>query len=416
MRRPVPMTQVDWLVDCVIAAGAFGFGLLQLTFSANIFVPDDFIRRMLGIHAITPSVLGIAATLATSLPLVFRRRYPWPVFVCSLGLWAAFEWTGGVESFSAVSPLVALFTLACECGRGQTVAAGAAMLAVTLFSAADGRNSALAALLVAQNAALVVAVSFAGYALKARGDYLEAAEARLEQAERLRASEARRAEEAERTRESEASRRVEAERVRIAREVHDITAHSLSAVSVQAAAAMRLVDSDPAAAKDAIGEIRATSKSALADMRSMIGVLRGGDSAAETSPTAGTERLGDLASFLEGAGVECELSVDGYDRSRVPAHVDVAVFGIAREACTNIVRHSEAGRAAIGLAAEGGEAVLSVCDDGKGMQQSAPESGHGIEGMRERVRLLGGSLDVGPSEKGGTCVCARIPVPCEKEA
>lgn len=415
--RPVPMTPTDWLVDCVVAAGVFGFGLLQLTFSANIFVPDDFMRRMLGIHAITPSLLGILATLAISLPLVVRRRFPWPVFACTLALWMAFEWTGGVESFSTASPLVALFTLACECGRGQTVAAASAMLGVMLLSSMGGRNSGLTALLVVQNVALVIAVAFAGYALKARGDYLEAAEERAEEAEKLGASEARRAEEAERTRESEARRRVEEERVRIARELHDVTAHSLSAVSIQAAAAERLVDVDPAAAKESIAALRATAKDALADMRSMVGVLRSGEEA-QLEPTEGTDRMPSLEDYLEGAGVECDLFMLGYDRAVVPTHVDVALFGIAREACTNIVRHAQAAHATIALRDLGEDIVLCVCDDGRGMPEGwalaeaarMPGSGgHGIVGMRERVRLLDGTFAVTPAKGGGTCIEAAVP-------
>lgn len=429
LRHPVQMTATDWLVDCVIAAGAFGFGLLQLTFSANIFVPDDFMRRMLGIHAITPSLLGVLATLAISLPLVARRRYPWPVFVVTLLLWMAFEWTGGVESFSAVSPLIALFTLACECERGQTVAAASVMLAIMLLSSLGGRSSGLTALLVVQNVVLVIAVAFAGYALKTRSDYLKAAEERAEEAEKLSASEARRAEEAVLTRESEASRRVEAERVRIARELHDVTAHSLSAVSIQAAAAERLVDVDPEAAKESIAALRATAKEALADMRSMVGVLRSGEDA-QLEPTEGTERMESLKGYLEDAGVECDLFMQGYDRGSVPTHVDVALFGIAREACTNIVRHAQAEKATIVLHDLGSSVALSVCDDGKGMpganseedaaseahepptmdEQRAPEGGgHGIEGMRERVRLLDGTFAVVPSPAGGTCVEVSIP-------
>lgn len=393
--HPIPMTSVDWLVDCVIAAGVFGFGLLQLTFSANIFVPDDFMRRMLGIQAVTPSLMGILATLAISLPLIFRRRFPWPVFVVTLLLWVIFEWTGGIESFSAVSPLIALFTVACECERTQTVVAALIMLIVMLFAASGGRDSGLTALLVVQNVALVIAVAFAGYALKTRSDYLEAAEAR--------------AAEAELTRETEASRRVEAERVRIARELHDITAHSLSAVSIQAAAAERLIDSDPAAAKAAIEEARATAKGALADMRSMVGVLRSGEDA-ELEPTEGTDRMATLESYLEGAGIHCDLLMFGYDRDNVPTHVDVALFGIAREACTNIVRHSGATKATIDLRELDDMVMMYVYDNGHGIGEGAEANGgHGIEGMRERVKLLDGEFSIAPVDSGGTCVRVVIP-------
>ena len=226
----------------------------------------------------------------------------------------------------------------------------------------------------------------------------------------------RRALEAERSREEEAARRVEEERVRIAREVHDITAHSLSAVSIQAAAAERLVDRDPAAAKKAIATARTTAKDALEEIRGMIGVLRAGDPAAETEPTAGTERLDDLAAYLRRAGVDVVLDAGGYDRAAVPAFVDVALYGIAREAATNIVRHAGARSATMRLFTGPSGACLTVEDDGRGAAAETDGHGHGIAGMAERVGLLGGSFSAGPRPRGGFRVEARIPLGAEKEA
>lgn len=409
--QPVEMTATDWLVDGAIAAGAFGFGMVQLSLFANLFVPDAFTRMILGIQSASPGALETAFTLLTCLPLVFRRRFPWPAFACSLLVWLAFEAGFGFVSLSTIGVMVALFTLAYERPSGEAFLALGVVLASYVISITLSPTNNLAMLLLFQNAALAVAVTMAGYALHARQDYLEVAEARVREAERLRASEEERARQAELTRESEASRRVEAERVRIAREVHDITAHSLSAVSIQAAAAERLVGADPEAAASAIAQVRATAKGALADMRSMIGVLRGGE-AAETSPVEGTERVSDLARYLEEAGVSCELDADAYDRSRVPSHVDVALFGIAREACTNIVRHAGASSARIALSVRDGAAVLEVSDDGRGMPGGGqePGGGHGIEGMRERARLLGGELRLAETEGGGASVRVRIPI------
>lgn len=149
----------------------------------------------------------------------------------------------------------------------------------------------------------------------------------------------RRLAEAERTREELAARRVADERVRIAREVHDITAHSLSAVTIQAAAAERLIDLNPAAAKEAIADIRSVSKSSLDEIRSLIGVLRG-DEAAEHAPAEGTERMGDVVSFLQRAGIEVDFDESDYDKAQVPAFVDMALFSLARESATNAVRHA----------------------------------------------------------------------------
>lgn len=140
--------------------------------------------------------------------------------------------------------------------------------------------------------------------------------------------------------------------------------------------------------------------------------------------------MASLAGYLEDAGVECDLFMQGYDRAAVPTHVDVALFGIAREACTNVVRHAQAGKATIALRDVGEGVVLYVCDDGRGMPGAAAkaqastgmheglagsdadartEGGHGIEGMRERVRLLDGTFEVAPSPQGGTCVEVYIP-------
>lgn len=149
--------------------------------------------------------------------------------------------------------------------------------------------------------------------------------------------------------------------------MHDITAHSLSAVSIQAAAAERLVDRDPAAAKEAIAEVRRTSKGALEEIRAMIGVLRAEEGPAETTPTQGTDRMGDLVSYLEGADIEVTLDETAYDRACVPAFIDVALFGIAREAATNIVRHAGARRATLALSTKReGSPSLSSTTTGRG--------------------------------------------------
>ncbi len=394
----VAMSATDWLVDCVVMLGAFGFGVAQLALSANLFVPDTFTRMILGITSVSPSVEGTLATFLTCLPLVVRRRFPWPVFASTLLLWVLFDWAASISSLSIVATLVALFTLAYERARGEAVWASAVTLAVIIASVGLGSSYRLASLVLFQNIALVVAVTFAGYALNARQQLVAEAE--------------KRAAEAERTRESEASRRVEEERVRIARELHDITAHSLSAVSIQAAAAERLIDTDPEHAREAVSQVRAIAKESLDDMRAMVGVLRAG-SEAYSAPVGGSEHLGELVAYLEGAGLTCTLDTQGYDRQSVPAHIDIALFGIAREACTNIVRHAGAQNASITLRivedASTNVASLVVEDDGCGMMNAA-HSGHGIEGMRERATLLSGRFTVGPRAGGGTRLAVTIPL------
>ncbi|CAK7036871.1 MAG: hypothetical protein PEGG_01549 [Paraeggerthella hongkongensis] len=404
------MTPRDWGIDAAVALLAFLFGSAQLMLTASsIVIPDLALRQYLGMVNVVPNVQVFVALAITTLPLVLRRRFPWPVFlfcfVSFLGLQNAFSGF----SLTVVGPVIAVYTIANERGRAEAALAAVVAVAGLLLMDAPSRTASLTFFTRFQNIALVLAAALAGYAYRTHRAYVEATE--------------QRALEAERSREDEAARRVEEERVRIAREVHDITAHSLSAVSIQAAAAERLIDVDPAAAKEAVATVRATAKTALDDIRSMIGVLRHGDETAETAPASGTDRLEDLAAYLRDAGLSVRLDAAGYDRAGVPAHVDMALFGIAREAATNIVRHAGAHEVSIRLAIEDGQARLTVKDDGRGFEpavgalalrdglpQAADGAGHGIAGMSERVHLLGGTFSAGNAAEGGFRVMASIPV------
>lgn len=398
-RNTPKLTGTDWLIDAVIAAGAFGFCCLQLTVAANLLIPDEFTRRLMGVQAVVPSAVSLLAIALTTLPLALRRKFPWAVFAWCLVSWGFLQAEMNGIALSVAGPLIALFTLASMRSRAEAVIACAIVCLVMLLAPAPPEQSRILTQLTAfQNMALALAAAFAGYALH-------------EHQERTRAIEER-ARAAERGREAEARRRVEAERVSIAREVHDITAHSLSAVSIQAAAAERLVDRDPTAAKEAIAEVRRTAKGALEEIRAMIGVLRTGEGAAETVPTQGTDRLSDLAAYLEGAGIEVSLDETGYDRAGVPAFIDVALYGIAREAATNIVRHAGARRARLALSTDKeGFASLIVEDDGRGLAAADVSAGHhGLLGMRERARLLHGTFSAARSSLGGLRIAVRIPL------
>lgn len=403
------MAPKDWGIDAAVTALAFLFGCVQLMLAASsIVIPDLALRQYLGIVNVVPNTQVFVALAVTTLPLIVRRRFPWPVFlfclVSFLGLQNAFSGF----SLTIVGPVVALYTIASERGRAEAVASVVLAVAGLLFYDTHAGTASLVLFTRFQNIAMVVAAALAGYAYRTNRAYVKATEER--------------AVEAERTREEEAARRVEEERVRIAREVHDITAHSLSAVSIQAAVAERLIDRDPVAAKEAIVTVRTTAKSALDDIRSMIGVLRSGDDAADTAPTSGTERLDDLIAYLRDAGLAATLELGGYQRSGVPAHVDMALFGIAREAVTNIVRHAEASAVTVRLAMENGRVRLTVEDDGRGcgtiasgqsegvLPQAADGEGHGIAGMAERVHLLGGTFSAGDRAGGGFRVVACLPL------
>ena len=450
-----PMGPKDWAFDAAIAAVAFGFGCMQMVLAtSSVIMPDETLRRLLGIEAIVPTTAAYVALALTVFPLVLRRRFAWPVFVFTsiafLGLQSLFHG----YTLPIVGPLIALFTIASERSRAEACVAGALALAGVLFTVGPPQSVTMAFLTRFQNAALMAAGALAGYAFRTHREYVRATE--------------QRALEAERTREEVAARRVEEERVRIAREVHDITAHSLSAVSIQAAAAERLVERDPQAAKEAIATARRTAKEALDEIRGMIGVLRSREGAAETEPAKGTNRLEDLATYLREAGVEPQVDVAAYDRARVPAYVDMALYDIAREATTNIVRHAQARTAVIRLAREGACVRMVVEDDGVGAAAAGAQAagaaagsqvvaaagaqvaaaaaadggdggrpasaaaggaagvpvaaagaqaggpaggGHGIEGMAERAHLLGGTLEAAPRFGGGFRVAVSLPLP-----
>lgn len=399
------MSSKDWAIDVVVALVAFAAACVQLMLTvSSIIIPDLALRQYLGLVNIVPEFGVFVALALTTFPLAVRRVFPWPVAVFVLVAHFALQNVYAGVALSPVGLLVALFTLASERSLGEAVVAAVlAMLGFLLFPGSSV-TPALAFFMQVQNLGLIAAATAAGYGFRTHQAYVAETE--------------RRAAEAERTREEEAARRVEEERVRIAREVHDITAHSLSAVSVQTAAAERLIDRDPEAAKEAIAAARNTAKSALDDIRGMIGVLRHGDAPAETAPAAGTDRFSDIADYLQRAGVACLVEDAAYDRAHVPAHVDLALFAIAREAATNIVKHAGASRAMIRLSSVDGVADLLVSDDGRGYGSplqpgrypaASDGAGNGILGMAERARLLGGSLEAGDLTEGGFAVHARVP-------
>jgi len=194
------------------------------------------------------------------------------------------------------------------------------------------------------------------------------------------------------------------ERVRIARELHDVIGHALSQINVQASVGLHLMDRDPEQARSALGSIKETSKSALEEVRSVLGVIRS-DTDAPLAPQAELAELPRLVAGVRSPGFEVEL-VDRLEQ--VPGRaVQFAAYRIAQEALTNVVRHSGATRAVVTVEQLGDELLLTVDDDGRGVD-GRPEGG-GILGMRERAALLGGSVEVEASPRGGTRVTAHLP-------
>ncbi|MFR5828393.1 MAG: hypothetical protein ACLUE1_04695 [Adlercreutzia equolifaciens] len=165
-RNTPKLTATDWLIDAVIAAGAFGFCCLQLTVAVNLLIPDEFMRRLMGIQAMVPSGLSLLAIALTTLPLVLRRKFPWAVFVWCLVSWGLLQAELNGIALSVAGPLIALFTLASARSRAEAAIACAVMCLVLLFAPAPPEQSRiLTQLTVFQNMALALAAAFAGYAL-----------------------------------------------------------------------------------------------------------------------------------------------------------------------------------------------------------------------------------------------------------
>ena len=211
---------------------------------------------------------------------------------------------------------------------------------------------------------------------------------------------------------------VQAERVRIARELHDVLAHSLSQINVQAGVGLHLMDKQPDKAKEALASIKETSKTALDEVRTVLGVLRaegGADPNAPLVPEPDLSRLPGLAASLTAQGIDVRLD-DRLSADQVPKPVQLALYRIAQESLTNITRHAEGvTRATISLSRRDGVYRLEVRDDGRsvgaGVATASESGGRGLLGMRERAELLGGHLTAGPAAGGGFEVVAELPAP-----
>jgi signal transduction histidine kinase len=203
-------------------------------------------------------------------------------------------------------------------------------------------------------------------------------------------------------------RRVAEERMRIARELHDVLAHSISLINVQAGVALALMDERPEQARTALTTIKAASKEALGEVRQVLGALRA-PGEAPRSPAPGLDRLPELAEQATAAGLTAQVEVSG-DPVPLPPGADLAAFRIVQEALTNVVRHSGARTARVRLSYLPDLLDLRVDDDGPAVTGGDTGGGNGLVGMRERAAALGGTAEAGPRPGGGFRVHARLPL------
>ncbi|HJW58044.1 MAG TPA: sensor histidine kinase, partial [Actinomycetota bacterium] len=235
---------------------------------------------------------------------------------------------------------------------------------------------------------------------------------------------------AERSQAEEARRRAGEERMRIARELHDVLAHNISLINVQAGVALHLMDEQPGQSRTALVAIKQASNDALGELRSVLDVLRQGDEAEPRSPASGLAQLDSLVAGAAATGLEVRTRVEGAPRP-LPAGTDLAAFRIVQESLTNVTRHAgPAASATVRIGYGPDELVVEVTDDGRAaaagngvepasgrrattydrQARRSARPGQGLVGMRERAQSLGGSLEAGPRPGGGFRVLARLPL------
>ncbi|MFF3331324.1 sensor histidine kinase [Streptomyces sp. NPDC002888] len=347
----------------------------------------------------TPDPLSLLLMTLGAIALVFRRRAPLTVLAVTGTLSVVESVIGDPRAPVAMSAVIALYTVASTTDRPttwrvglltMTVLTGAAMLAGPLPWYAQENLGIFAWTGIGATA---------GDAVRSRRAFIHAIRERAERAER--------------TREEEARRRVAEERLRIARDLHDVVAHHIALVNVQAGVAAHVMDKRPDQAKEALAHVREASRSALNELRATVGLLRqSGDPEAPTEPAPGLGRLDELADTFRNAGLQVEVARADHDTT-LPAAVDLAAYRVIQEALTNVQKHAgPEAKAEVSVVRVGPNIEITVLDDGRPGTEDHSESGggHGLLGMRERVTALRGTLTTGPRYGGGFRVHAILPL------
>lgn len=390
------------LVDAGISGGLAAAAMVSA--HAVIRVNDQIDP---GFRRPSTAVLTVAMLLVT-VPLTWRRRTPIPVCAASI---AAFVFGRvvleiGEASISLLAISLAMYSVAAHAAPPWRTPAVALAWAVVVGELVrelfwfDSDIDGLAwvqSFILAYNMAILALPWVLGVALRS----LRERESQLSDvAEMLYAQRA-----------ENARRAVYDERVRIARELHDVIAHYVSVMGIQAGAARRVLSAQPERATDALESIETTSREAITELQRMLGFLRRDDDVDERSPQPGLAELDQLTEHVRAAGLDLQLSVAG-DPRPLPPSTDVSAYRIVQEALTNTLKHAGATRAAVTLRYLGEQLEIDVTDNGRRTSPTPKPvpGGHGLIGMRERVNLHGGTLVTGPLDGGGFRVRAVLPL------
>jgi signal transduction histidine kinase len=354
-----------------------------------------------------PLWLALVLVAAQGIPLAWRRSRAVGVMIVIGGARVAYDQIGFGFAPFPLGPAIAFYTIMDRRGpvwRWLTVAGVAAGISVSL--AAPGHSEPYNAIF---QALIFLTAGVAGVLSRTKRTSLQAAQSRAERAE------------AELDR--QASRAAVRERTRIARELHDVVAHHVSLIAVQAEAAMSLLPAQPDRARSSVEIIGEVARQALTELRRLLGVLRGPSERLETAPSASLSELGEVLDQVRAAGLPVDLEVVGTPGPLSPG-VDLTAYRIVQEALTNTIRHARATQAAVRLSYEPGYITVNITDSGRrpdGRPAAGDDgatgrpgsllagSGLGLAGIAERVASCGGQLTVGPTPANGFSVTARLP-------
>jgi signal transduction histidine kinase len=341
--------------------------------------------------------LWVVVFLAAAAGLVFwSRRAPAFAAFSLLGLSVVWYGVGYTSRLIDVPTLVAFYQLGRTGDRRRQVAVAAVTVGTLVFAAFGNEEQVRVSL---TGVGLTVAAILSGELMRGRQLLLDQHTERTARAERER--------------DIEAERRVAEERLRIARDVHDVLAHTVSLMTVQAGVASDAMARDPAAAARALETIRTAGKQAMGEIRSTVSVLRG-TGPALTAPAPGLDALPELVETTRSRGLTVDLTMDVGDAS-VDALVGLTAYRVVQESLTNVGRHAHASRVQVEVGLQDDTLVLAVTDDGiTAWRAPDPSAGYGLRGMRERVDALGGTVAFGPTGDGGWCVRATLPLSDER--
>jgi signal transduction histidine kinase len=353
-----------------------------------------------------PAVGVQAAALLATVPLLFRRRFPFAAPALAFVGVAGISLVSQAAVREGATFLMLGLVLACWAAGGQRdgqqalacAALGLAAFAV-IVQAQPGSDTALrvgdAEMDLVSWLAIGIGLPLAAFALRRRGDRAAALEAEAEWLAREREEQARAA--------------VAAERARIARDLHDVIAHSVSVMTVQGGAARLLLEQDARRAREPLVAVEETGHQAMAEMRRLLGLVHTEGDAPALGPQPGLADVEALVDQMRRAGLPVTLEVLGTPQPLAPG-VGLAGYRIVQEALTNALKHAGPARAWVTVRHEPEALVLEIADDGRGIYGAQSGGGHGLVGMRERAGLYGGELTAGPRPEGGFAVRARLPL------